>query len=116
MHTWPITKRVGDRRFLNIEHIHPLMQLATLQLLDNLSGCPEVTRVVVFGSSVTPSCNPWSDLDVYIEGATRDVTKFKHETDAEALDIWFGSDRLELPQDPLFQEIDETGVVVYSCD
>lgn len=111
--SWPVTKRVGARRFMNIERIFPTMQLAVLQLLDNLSDCPEVTRVIVFGSSIRPDCHVWSDLDVYLEGANRNTTIFTHKTDAPAMDIWYESDRLENPQEPLFDEIYATGVVVY---
>ncbi len=113
MITFPLSVRMKGRTFKNIEHIHPLNQLAVWELLQNLKDCTEVTKVVVFGSSTRHACNPWSDLDVYLEGGVPDKTKFDHHTDAPSLDIIWGSDRIESPNDPLFEVIDREGVVVF---
>ena len=68
-----------------------------------------IKKIVIFGSSVTSACNPWSDIDVYFE-MEHDVNKFPVAKNAEnAFDKWSNFTVSE----ELLNEINEKGVVVY---
>lgn len=68
---WQQTKFVSHS-YKNVEKIFPLKQHTVEELIEHCKAhYPSITRIVIFGSSVTPACNPWSDLDVYLEGIGR---------------------------------------------
>ena len=39
-------------------HSKEILQVATLY---------RINKIIIFGSSVTSACNPWSDIDIYID-------------------------------------------------
>ena len=100
-------KVVVDSKFKNAEKIFPTQQRDVKSVIDTLSAFREVRSIVIFGSRVTCLCNPWSDLDVYIDcdfGFLRPTIK------SEApLDIWTP----DMVETALLEEIMSTGVVVY---
>lgn len=100
--------RIVSEPFMNVEKIFPTQQRDVKVIIDTLSVFSEVESITIFGSSVTCLCNPWSDIDVYIEcpvGFRRPAIK------AEApLDVW----TTEMVDEYLLKEIKEKGVVVYS--
>lgn len=99
--------------YKNVEKIFPLKQHVVEELIAHCQiFYPKVTRIVIFGSSVTSRCNPWSDLDVYLEGIERKDGFVPPQNDA--YDIWYASDLT--PENLLLLEIRTKGVVVYGPD
>ena len=47
-------------------YIHPFKQAAAKHMVDNIT--PEITHVIIFGSSTLPCCRSWSDIDVCLIG------------------------------------------------
>lgn len=47
-------------------YIHPFKQSAVKYLVEHVS--PEITHVIIFGSSTSPCCRSWSDIDVCLVG------------------------------------------------
>lgn len=100
-------KVVVDQKFKNADKIFPTQQRDVKLIIDTLSVFPEVHSIVIFGSSVTCLCNPWSDLDVYIDC---DPGFRRPAINSEApLDIW----TTDMVDTDLLQEIMLTGVIVY---
>lgn len=99
--------KVCSEPFLNAHISFPTQQRDVNKVIDTLSAFPEVRSIVVFGGSVTCICNPWSDLDLFVDcpiGFQRPPVR----TEA-ALD--FGTP--ETVDANLMREILQKGVVVY---
>lgn len=68
-------------------------------------------RIYIFGSALEPRHNPWSDVDIYVEGIDSNSLPYRKLETKRSLDIWcddmFGSDRSFL------SEIKRKGVVAY---
>lgn len=96
-----------ERPFTNVNRIYPLQQRKVQELLQDLSDCPEVQEVVVFGSSVTPQCHMGSDVDIYVVLA-RDINPIDEAHDF-AFDLW--TNYTVTPR--LLEEIEKKGVKVY---
>lgn len=60
-------KCVTDVKFSNQQYIFPTQQEYVLHLVQGAKNDPNVKRIIIFGSSVTAQCNPWSDIDAYFE-------------------------------------------------
>lgn len=58
---------VSDRHFKNIQYIHPLKQKIIADIVEKAKNCPEIKRLIVFGSSITNKCDFQSDLDICID-------------------------------------------------
>ena len=56
-----------EERYQNVEKIFPLQQRDVGKIIDALRKCETVEKVIIFGSSVTSACNPWSDIDIYLK-------------------------------------------------
>lgn len=110
--SWPITKFVKTP-YDNVEKIFPLKQAAVEAAVEACKLRGDIKALIVFGSSVTSACNPWSDVDIYVVGADRFHSPLHVQYD-DVFDIWYSSDRLDAPADELFREIDNNGIVVYS--
>lgn len=112
MFVWKVNRWVKNP-YRNVEHIHPLMQDDVERILDQLRLCPCVKRVTVFGSSTTTACNPWSDIDIFVEGC---LEHFPHPK----LRVASGIDVLDdeaVECDPDFiRKVKRDGVVVYERD
>lgn len=95
----------------NITSIFPLKQKTVIKIVELAQQCPGISRIIIFGSSITAACNPWSDVDVYIERDTNETTPLG--TFSDALDIWY-NDSVS-PAEDLYENIMK-GVVVYERD
>lgn len=94
-------------QFMNVEKIFPTQQRDVSTLLNSFIANQQVKKVIVFGSSVTSACNPWSDIDVYVE-LTEDVSIRKPRVGVP-VDLWTNFD----VDSRLLSEITEKGVLVY---
>lgn len=93
--------------FLNCERIFPTKQKYVKQLLDVYRQDENVLSVVVFGSSVTSACNPWSDVDLYVTLAEeKRIPGCEVET---SVDLWTNF----TVDERLYREIQKKGVLVY---
>lgn len=96
-----------EETFLNIEKIFPTQQRDVGEIVRSLQVNTSVRRIVIFGSSVTSACNPWSDIDVYVE---LDEEQHVRVPQLEVpTDVWTNFD----VDDRLMAEIEEKGVAVY---
>ena len=100
---------VCSKPFKNAEYVFPTQQNDVFKIISAAKKDPNIKKVIVFGSSVTSACNPWSDIDVYFElnednPANIDVCGI--EVPVDKWDNFSVDERLR-------KEIDETGVVVY---
>lgn len=94
--------------FKNCSHIFPTQQRDVQNLLKCWEKDKNVDKVIIFGSSVTSACNPWSDIDVFVQ-VKHPVDKFNKPDCVVPFDIWTNFD----VDDRLLAEILKTGVVVY---
>lgn len=115
--SWP---QVGPNRytFKNVEFVYPMQRVAVAALIDALTKVDKnITRIIIFGSSVTDYCNPWSDVDALVEGWDNSVLHltplvYKNEDWGYFdFDIW-GT----LQPDEIREEAYKNGVVVYGED
>lgn len=97
--------KVCSEPFKNVELIFPTQQKDVYNFIElNKEHCK---KIVIFGSSVTSLCNPWSDIDVYVELLTE--TKIRKPKCDILFDVW---DSTQV-DDRLLAEIERTGVIVY---
>ena len=99
---------ITDREFQNAKYVFPLQQRDVLKIVEKAEKEPNIHRVIIFGSSVTAQCNPWSDIDVYLEQVSENTTITFEDLEAP-VDKWtnFSTD------EDLLKEIKTTGVCVY---
>lgn len=103
---WKVCVADNDK-FLNVEKIFPTQQKDVSTLINVFSKNVAVKKIIIFGSSVTSACNPWSDIDVYVELSEK--TFLERPKLGTELDIWTNFD----VDDRLLMEIVEKGVVVF---
>ena len=96
-----------DKIYRGVELIFPTQQLDVSKIIQRFSQNENVKKIIIFGSSVTSACNPWSDIDVFVE-LKREDTLRKPKVGVP-IDLWTNYD----VDDRLMQEISEKGVVVY---
>lgn len=56
---------VSEKKYLNVGHIHPLMQRPCAVIAEAFSKLQNI-RIGIFGSSVTWRCSQFSDLDIVV--------------------------------------------------
>lgn len=110
-------KVVIESPFLNADKINSFQQPLVKKIVDYLSKIKEVSKIIVFGSSITHDFDPeYSDLDFYVELDKEDAInyrdfyhciKFPHSCD------YFDNFKLNKESDFYKKEILEKGVVVY---
>lgn len=97
----------------NIRRVYPLKQAFVGDLVRITQHFPEITRVIIFGSSVTELCNPWSGVDMYLEGVAHCPVEYysmiPDRWNQQALDIWTS----DMADETLLPEINKNGVTVY---
>ena len=98
--------------FDNVDLIFPTQQRDVLKLVKGLRKHENVLKIVIFGSSTRSDCNPWSDLDVYIELKEDKYPRMNYGSIEAALDVWTNF----TVDEQLYNEIMETGVVVYTAN
>lgn len=103
----------NNKDIRNIRNIFPTKQNGVALRLRAALKTGKVIYAIVFGSSVSNRCNPWSDIDIYFElsspfefGEPYDLMT---EQDDSATDLWTNYD----VDEGLLKEIQETGVLVY---
>lgn len=102
-----------NREIKNIRKIYPLKQGVVGDIVRAVDGYTAIDKVIVFGSSVTSLCNPWSAVDIYFEncigypwGLREHISK---EYALQSLDVWTN----EMVDETLLREIETKGVIVY---
>lgn len=100
-------KIVTDEAYLNQELIFPTQQRDVNTLIQYFQKIPEIKQVRIFGSSVTSACNPWSDIDVFLDMS--EYVPLRAPRVAVPVDLWTNFDA----DDRFMREIEEKGVVVY---
>ena len=99
-------------------HIHPYKQQAVKHLLDTVASWVEY--IIVFGSSVHPSCRPDSDLDICVIGVPPDKGNYHVGDIPSEHDIILKQSIAELRERyhsgtvGVVKDIIEKGVVVYA--
>ena len=100
--------KVFSEEFLNANRIFPTQQRDVKKLIDVCKLDSNIKRIVIFGSSVTSLCNPWSDIDVYLE-LENDLRLPRINNPDAIYDKWTNF----TVDERLMDEITKTGVVVY---
>ena len=95
-------------RFKNINLIFPTQQQDVYDLIQASIPDKNIRKIIIFGSSVTKACNPWSDIDVYFEKKKEGAFPVVGSHTA-VYDKW---DNFSVSKE-LYDEIKEKGVVVY---
>ncbi len=99
---------INKHKFRNNEKIHPLQQESIEEILKTIKQYKEVTKVIVFGSSVEERCNYESDIDLYVE-LNNDVNIKKYSVE-KPVDLWTNY----TVSKEMLEEIMKKGVVVYA--
>ena len=95
--------------FKNIHRIFPTQQVEIAKMIDVCKNIDNVKRIIIFGSSVTAQCNPWSDIDIYFE-LNEEMNKLPVVKDTQA--VWDKWDTFSVDKN-LLSEILDKGVIVY---
>ena len=72
--TFPVCIECNDSEKHILQHVYPLMQSYVQQIMR--SAFSNVTKIILFGSSITMKCNIESDLDLAIQTDTYDLQIF----------------------------------------
>lgn len=56
-----------DKPLKNAQLIYPTQQKDVSKIVESAKANDNVRKVIIFGSSVSNRCNPWSDIDVYYD-------------------------------------------------
>lgn len=95
--------------FWNAPAIFPTQQKDVAAMVDLCKKDSNIQRVIIFGSSVTPHCHPWSDIDIYFE-LLEDTYLLPVVKDSDAIfDKWTNFN----VSPELLDEINRTGVPVF---
>lgn len=101
--------KLVSKNFQNARHIFPTKQRHVADMVEVCRRDPNVKKAVVFGSSVTAACNPWSDIDIYFELAEKRPNLPTYPSGTVVWDKWTNFSVSE----ELMKEIQEKGVTVY---
>lgn len=101
--------KVVSKPFHNAHRIFPTKQKDVYEMVQVCRKDSNIKRMVVFGSSVTNACNPWSDIDVYFVMEKEPKNYPTTGSPTAVFDKWtnFSISR------ELADEINKTGVIVY---
>lgn len=101
--------RAFTKPFLNVNRIFPTQQKDVYEMIEVCKDIPNIKKIIIFGSSVTPNCNPWSDIDIYFETET-EMSKWPSiKSHTAVFDKW---DNFTVEKS-LLDEITQKGVLVY---
>ena len=78
-------------------------------MVEKCKTIPDVRKAIVFGSSVTAACNPWSDIDIYYEMEKDCQNLPLVDTGSQSWDRW---SNFTIDQG-LLAEIEKKGIIVY---
>ena len=99
--------KVFSEPFKNAEKIFPTQQRDVYKIVKACKKDTNIQRVIIFGSSITPLCNPWSDIDVYA-----DMLEDKNFPSLGVYEVPVDKWTNFTVDDELYKEIKQ-GVVVY---
>lgn len=103
---WP--NRKAKTNYPGVNYIHPLRQREVEELIEKVEQCPNVTAIIVFGSSTEERCTPFSDVDALFFG---EPCYFEAPINDVAYDILW---RANVPCGAeILKEIRRDGVLVY---
>lgn len=101
-------KCITEEHFDNQQYVFQTQQADVLRLVHGAKKDKNVKKIIIFGSSVTAQCNPWSDIDAYFE-EEKDLLHFSFAGIEAAVDFWTNF----TVDEALLAEIEEKGVCVY---
>lgn len=74
--------------FKQANQIHPMQQRDVQSIITLSEEDSNIKKIIIFGSSLSKLCNPWSDLDIYLELKTpANMSKLQLNVETP-LDIW----------------------------
>jgi len=92
-------------------YIHPYKQQVVKAIVDNIF--PEISQLIVFGSSTTTACKPYSDVDVCVIGDFDDAQISRLRVKGESIDILHFRSVEQLLQDSCLINEVKKGVRMY---
>ena len=95
--------------FKNINRIFPTQQADIQKMIEVCKNDKNIKKIIIFGSSVTSECNPWSDIDIYFEFKKEPQMYPTIGSSTAVFDKW---DNFNVSKE-LMKEINDKGVVVY---
>ena len=95
--------------FKNINKIFPTKQKDIRQMVEVCKKDKNIKKIIIFGSSITSLCNPWSDIDIYFEFKKEPNSYPSISSNVAVFDKW---DNFNV-DDNLLKEITKNGVIVY---
>ena len=101
--------KLVSKNFLNARRIFPTKQRHVADMVEICRKDANVRKAIVFGSSVTAACNPWSDIDIYFELDEKRENLPTYPSHTVVWDKWTNFSVSE----ELLKEIKHTGVTVY---
>lgn len=104
--------KIFTKPYLNASRIFPTRQRYIAEMIDACYEDKNIIKAIVFGSSITSACNPWSDIDIYFEQEVESDVLPSIHSDEVVFDKWtnFTCD------EKLKAEIEKKGVVFYRRD
>lgn len=107
-------KIVGNN-FMNADLIFPTQQGDVYKIIKCCENNENIKKLTIFGSSVTSACNPWSDIDIYIEYIDKPNLDYplNNYSNGNPVDIWDNFMVRDCDCSDLLKEINSKGVVVY---
>lgn len=113
LNTFPVCIECKDNEKHILQHVYPLMQSYVQKIMR--SDFSNVTKIILFGSSITMKCNIESDLDLAIQTDTYDLQTFHSVREVIERMISIKCDILYyndiVAEDQLFAEINK-GLVI----
>lgn len=95
--------------FKNINLIFPTKQKDVRKMIEVCKKDKNIRKIIIFGSSTTSLCTPWSDIDIYFEFKKEPNSYPSTGSNNAVFDKW---DNFTV-DDRLLDEIKKTGVVVF---
>jgi len=92
-------------------YIHPYKQHVVKTIVNNVF--PEISQVIVFGSSTTTACKPYSDVDICVIGDFDSEQVSNLRVAGEAIDILHFKNIDSLLEDARLTDEVRKGVRVY---
>jgi len=101
--------RKNSKYFLNARRIFPTKQKYVADMVEVCKQDKNVKKAIVFGSSVTAACNPWSDIDIYFEHDEEQTNLPTYPSHTAIWDKWTNFSA----SSKMLNQIERNGVTVY---
>lgn len=109
---------VSEKKYLNVGHIHPLMQRPCAVIADAFSKLQNI-RIGIFGSSVTWRCSQFSDLDIVVRidhGCEKDFAEVRTQIGLMMGSLDISTDVVDIKsldkEERLYEEIVSVAVTI----